>query len=125
MEVNDLTFLVRGCLFKVHAGLGPGLLESIYEEALTFELSQAKIPFRTQVLYPVYYKEKKLNKEFRLDLLVDEQLIIELKSVESLSPLHAKQLLTYLQITKLKIGFLVNFNVNNLQEGIQRIVNKL
>lgn len=125
MEVNDLTFLVRGCLFKVHAGLGPGLLESIYEEALTFELSQAKIPFRTQVLYPVYYNEKKLNKEFRLDLLVDEQLIVELKSVESLSPLHAKQLLTYLQITKLKIGFLVNFNVNNLQEGIQRIVNKL
>jgi GxxExxY protein len=125
MEINDLTFFVRGCLFKVHTQLGPGLLESIYEEALMHELTAANIPFQTQILYPVYYNGIKLNKDFRLDLLVDKQLILELKSVETISPLHAKQLLTYLKITNLKIGLLVNFNVANLQLGIQRIVNKI
>jgi len=125
MEINDLTYAVRGCLFKVHTQLGPGLLESIYEEALTCELDLAKIPFKTQSLYSVFYNEIKLKKEFRLDLVVDNQLILELKSVENLAPVHAKQLLTYLKITKLKIGLLVNFNVDNMQQGIQRIVNKL
>jgi GxxExxY protein len=124
-QINDLTYEVRGCLFKVHSKLGPGLLESIYEEALTYELVQAEIPFKTQVMYPVYYDEVKLSKEFRLDILIDEQLILELKSVETLGPVHAKQMLTYLKITNLKIGLLVNFNVANLQNGIQRIVNKL
>lgn len=124
-QINDLTYEVRGCLFRVHSKLGPGLLESIYEEALSFELTQYKIPFKTQVMYPVYYNEVKLSKEFRLDMLIDEQLILELKSVETLSPVHAKQMLTYLKITNLKIGLLVNFNVANLQTGIQRIVNNL
>jgi GxxExxY protein len=124
-QINDLTYEVRGCLFRVHSKLGPGLLESIYEEALSFELTKYKIPFKTQVMYPVYYDEVKLSKEFRLDILIDSQLILELKSVETLSPVHAKQMLTYLKITNLKIGLLVNFNVENLQTGIQRIVNKL
>ena len=124
-QINDLTYEVRGCLFKVHSKLGPGLLESIYEEALTYELVQAEIPFKTQVMYPVYYDEVKLSKEFRLDILIDEQLILELKSVETLGPVHAKQMLTYLKITNLKIGLLVNFNVSNLKNGIQRFVNKL
>ena len=124
-QINDLTYEVRGCLFRVHSKLGPGLLESIYEEALSFELTKYKIPFKTQVMYPVYYDEVKLSKEFRLDILIDSQLILELKSVETLSPVHAKQMLTYLKITNLKIGLLVNFNVANLQTGIQRIVNKL
>ncbi len=124
-QINDLTYEVRGCLFRVHSKLGPGLLESVYEEALSFELTKYKIPFKTQVMYPVYYDEVKLSKEFRLDILIDSQLILELKSVETLSPVHAKQMLTYLKITNLKIGLLVNFNVENLQTGIQRIVNKL
>jgi len=124
-QINDLTYEVRGCLFRVHSKLGPGLLESIYEEALSFELTKYKIPFKTQVMCPVYYDEVKLSKEFRLDILIDSQLILELKSVETLSPVHAKQMLTYLKITNLKIGLLVNFNVENLQTGIQRIVNKL
>ena len=124
-QINDLTYEVRGCLFRVHSKLGPGLLESVYEEALSFELTKYKIPFKTQVMYPVYYDEVKLSKEFRLDILIDNQLILELKSVETLSPVHAKQMLTYLKITNLKIGLLVNFNVENLQTGIQRIVNKL
>lgn len=124
-EINDLTYLVRGCLFKVHSKLGPGLLESIYEEALVYELGRAGLGVARQVLYPIFYEDTKLEKDFRLDLLIDEQLIVELKSVETLSPLHAKQLLTYLKITNLKIGLLVNFNVGNLQDGIRRIVNKL
>ncbi len=125
MEVNKLTYLVRGCLFRVHSALGPGLLESIYEEALSLELSQANILFETQVSYPVFYNQNKLKKEFKLDLLIDGCLILELKSVENILPVHAKQLQTYLKITNLKIGLLVNFNVSNLQDGIHRIVNKL
>ncbi|MCG9880889.1 MAG: GxxExxY protein [Bacteroidia bacterium] len=125
MEINDLTYAVRGCLFRVHTQLGPGLLESIYEEALAFEFNKNHIPFKTQIMYPVYYDEIKLDKEFKLDMLIDNQLIIELKSVDVLSPVHYKQLLTYLKITRLKIGLLVNFNVENMQSGINRVVYKL
>ena len=113
----------RGCLFNVHTELGPGLLESIYEEAFIFELEKKNISYKTQLFYPVLYKGKLLNKEFRLDLLIEDQLVIELKSTEGLNDVHKKQLLTYLKITNCKIGLLVNFNVAQLKDGIIRIVN--
>jgi GxxExxY protein len=123
MEMEELTYKVRGCLFKVHTSLGPGLLESIYEEALMYELETAGIKYKTQVFYPVFYNGKLLNKEFRLDLLVEDKLIIELKSVEGINDVFKKQLLTYLKITKLELGLLVNFNVAQIKDGIIRIIN--
>jgi len=123
MEMEELTYKVRGCLFKVHSSLGPGLLESIYEEALLYELKEAGIDCKTQVYYPVFYNGKQLNKEFRLDLLVENKLIIELKSVDCINDVNKKQLLTYLKITKLELGLLVNFNVNQIKDGIIRIIN--
>lgn len=112
-------------MFNVHSKLGPGLLESIYEEALMCEFEEAKIPFKTQIFYPVVYNNKLLNKEFRLDFLIDNQLILEIKSIEAINDVHKKQLLTYLKITNLKLGLLVNFNVSHLKDGITRIVNNL
>ena len=108
---------------EVHNVLGPGLLESVYEQALIHELSMNGIPARAQVDIDVNYKGINITNGFRIDLLVDDTLIVELKSVEDLKPLHHKQLLTYLRIMDKRIGLLINFNSINLKDGIKRVVN--
>jgi len=125
MELNDLTYKIRGAIFKVHASLGPGLLESVYEAALTYELIQIPLTIQTQVGVPVNYNDVKLELGFRLDILVEDRVIVEVKSVEALHVVHKKQLLTYLKLTGKKIGILVNFNVATLKdkESLIRIIN--
>lgn len=125
MTENDISFDIRGAIYDVHNGLGVGLLESVYVAALEWELLNKGYEVKRELALPVYYKDVKMNIGFRLDLLVENKIIIEVKSVEELSALHHKQLLTYLKITNLKLGILVNFNVTNINEGIYRKVNKL
>jgi GxxExxY protein len=125
MELNDLTYKIRGAIFKVHSSLGPGLLESVYEAALAYELMQENLRIQTQVGVPVNYNDIKLELGFRLDILVEDKVIVEVKSVEALHDVHKKQLLTYLKLTGKKIGILVNFNVAKLtdKESLIRIIN--
>ncbi len=125
MNENDISYTVRGAIFKVYNTLGPGLLESVYEAALKYELSKTGLNVDAQVPVPVVYDDVKLDLGFRLDLLVDSKVIVEIKSVELLAPVHHKQLLTYLKITNKKLGLLVNFNTDNISTGITRIVNNL
>lgn len=110
---------------KVHRALGPGLLESVYEEAISYELGKAGILYKRQQGIEVIYEDVKLELGFRADLIVEDKVIVELKSVESLAPVHHKVLLTYLRLTNLKLGLLVNFNVDLIKHGIKRIVNNL
>lgn len=123
MTDNELTYEIRGAIFDVYNELGPGLLESVYEEALAFELKERGLIVAKQVEVPVIYKGNELKTPLRLDLLVNEQVIVELKSVEEMKPVFAKQLLTYLKLMDKRVGLLVNFNTNNLRESIKRIVN--
>ena len=123
MDVNDLTGKVIGAAIEVHKALGPGLLESTYEECLCVELGLRKIPFERQKEIPVEYKGVKLDCGYRIDVLVAHSLILELKVCESLQPIHEAQLLTYLKLTGLKVGLLINFNVPVLREGIKRLAN--
>jgi len=125
MKENDLSFDIRGAAFKVHAELGPGLLESVYETALTYELRQKGYDVKTQIGVPLMYADIKMEIGFRLDILVNDLVIIEVKSVESLVDVHHKQLLTYLKLTNKKLGLLINFNESSLKDSIVRIVNKL
>jgi len=108
--------------FKVHKTLGPGLLESVYEVCLCRELKWRRVSFRQQVVLPVVYKEVKLDAGLRLDLLVEECLIVELKAVDKMIPLFNAQLLTYLKLTSLRLGLLINFNVPVIKDGLKRIV---
>ena len=123
MTDNELTYEIRGAIFDVYNELGPGLLESVYEEALAFELEERGLKVERQVEVPIIYKGNELKTALRLDLMVNNQVIIELKSVEEMKPVFAKQLLTYLKLMKKHVGLLVNFNTSNLREGIKRIVN--
>ena len=123
MTDNELTYEIRGAIFDVYNTLGPGLLESVYEEALTFELQQRGLEVIRQMEVPIIYKDNELKTPLRLDLLVENQVIVELKSVEEMKPVFAKQLLTYLRLLDKHVGLLVNFNTNNLRESIKRIVN--
>ncbi len=125
MNLDDLTCQVKGCIFKVFKELGPGLLESVYEAALLFELSQSELNVQAQVPVAVLDKSIQLEIGFRIDLLIENNIIIEVKSVEALHDVHKKQLLTYLKLTQKKIGILVNFNSAHLKdkESIIRIVN--
>jgi len=123
MTDNELTYEIRGAIFDVYNELGPGLLESVYEEALAFELNERGLEVARQVEVPVIYKGNELKTHLRLDLLVNNQVIVELKSVEEMKPVFAKQLLTYLKLMDKRVGLLVNFNTNNLRESIMRIVN--
>lgn len=125
MTENELSYIVRRCIFNVYNNLGPGLLESVYEAALSYELSKIGVLHSVQVSLPVYYDSTKLNLGFRLDILVENKLIIELKSVENLLDVHHKQLITYLKLSKLKLGLLVNFNSNDISKSIFRKVNGL
>jgi GxxExxY protein len=120
---NELTERVIGACIEIHRALGPGLLESAYEECLCHELSIAGISFERQKPLPVHYKNVKLDCGYRLDLVVDQKIIVELKAVENLMPIHEAQLLTYLKLSGLTLGLLINFNVAMLKQGIKRIVN--
>lgn len=125
MEENDLSYTIRGAIFKVYNTLGPGLLESVYEAVLKYELTKEGLTVESQIPIPVIYDEVKFDIGFRLDLLVNKKVIIEIKSVELLAPVHHKQLLTYLKLTDKRLGLLVNFNSDNISSGITRIVNNL
>ena len=122
MEFDDLSNRVIGCAIEVHRHLGPGLLESAYEQCLAHELSRDNIGFQLQLAQPVRYKDVLLDCGYRIDVLVENQLIIELKSVEKLLGIHEAQLLTYMKLAEIKIGLLMNFNVIKLKEGIKRFV---
>jgi len=122
VKFDELSNKVLGCAIEVHKELGPGLLESTYEQCLAYELNRAHIPFRLQVGLPVQYKDSKLDCGYRIDLLVDNQLIVELKSVEQLLKIHEAQILTYMRLAKVKVGLLINFNVPILKKGIRRFL---
>ncbi|MBW1788475.1 MAG: GxxExxY protein [Deltaproteobacteria bacterium] len=121
MDINQLTGQVIGAAIEVHKALGPGLLESAYEECLCRELDLRRIHYKRQQDLPIEYKGVKLDCGYRLDLMVENLVILELKSVERLEPIHDAQLLTYLKLTGFKIGLLINFHVPVLREGIKRL----
>ena len=121
-EKDPLTGKVIGFAIEVHRHLGPGLMESAYETCLCYELSQAGIPFERQAPLPVRYKEVHLDCGYRMDIVVDKRLVIELKTVEKLLPIHDAQLLTYLKLSGIRVGLLLNFNEAVLRDGIKRIV---
>ncbi len=127
MHENDLSFHIRGAAFRVHNELGPGLLESVYEAALSYELQEEGFLVQNQLPISMTYRSLDLKVGFRLDLLVNEKVIVEIKSVEALIDVHHKQLLTYLRLSKKKLGLLINFNCSKLidKESIVRIVNGL
>lgn len=125
MNENDLSYLIRGAVFKVHTKLGPGLLESVYEVSLTHELKLIGLDVKNQIVIPFIYGETKFENGFRLDILVEDKVIIEIKSVEAIQDVHFKQVLTYLKLSDKKLGLLINFNVVSLKTGIFRIVNNL
>ena len=118
MTDNELTYEIRGAIFDVYNALGPGLLESVYEEALVYELQQRGLKVDRQMEVPIIYKGSELKTPLRLDILVENQIIVELKFVEEMKPVFAKQLLTYLRLLDKHVGLLVNFNTNNLRESI-------
>ncbi len=123
MTESELTYKIRGAIFNVYKELGPGLLESIYEAALCYELKKQGLHVENQVKLDVVYDGKILPVDFRLDILVEESVIIELKSVEEIKPIHHKQLLTYLRIANKHIGLLVNFNTDDMNKSIYRKIN--
>jgi len=125
MDENGLSKIIVECCLKIHRTLGPGLLESVYEEVLNYELKKHKLKCKRQVGIPVIYESIKLDIGFKADIVVEDKVIIELKSVEKIMPVHKKQLLTYLKITKIKLGLLINFNEELIKNGITRIVNNL
>lgn len=124
-RLNLLTEKVIGCAIEVHKGIGPGLLESAYEECLCYELSQAGLAFTRQVPLPVVYKGVNLNCGYRLDIFVEDQVILEIKAVDKIIPIHEAQLLSYLRMLNRKVGLILNFHSTVMKHGIKRIVNNL
>ena len=125
MEENEISGIVIDKCLKIHKSLGPGLLESVYEEVFIYELKLEHLKCEKQVEIPVLYENVKMEIGFKADIIVENKVILELKSVENILPVHKKQLLTYLKLTGLKLGLLINFNVDLIKDGITRIVNKL
>jgi GxxExxY protein len=125
MDINQLSSKIIGAAIEVHKTLGPGLLESTYEKCLCYELNLRGIPFTNQVSLPVVYKGKQLDCRYQMDLVVENTIILELKSCEKVEPIHQAQLLTYLKLSGLNLGLLLNFNVPVMRDGITRIVNNL
>ena len=123
MTDSEITYQIRGAVYDVYKALGPGLLESVYEEALAYEIQQRGLKVERQKPVPIIYKGNVLKTELRLDLLVEGRVIVELKSVEELKKVFYKQLLTYIRLMNLKVGILVNFNTDNILESIDRVVN--
>ena len=120
---NEITYQIRGAIYDVYKELGPGLLESVYEEALVFELHERGLYVERQIQVPVIYKGNTLKTDLRLDLIVEDRVIVELKSVEEMKRVFSKQLLTYLRLMNKKVGLLVNFNTDDILDSIKRIVN--
>ena len=125
MTENDISFKIRGAIFTVYNTLGPGLFESVYESALYYELTKINLKVERQLEITIPYGEIILDVAFKIDLLVEDKVIIELKSVEDLAPIHYKQIINYLKLTDKKLGLLVNFNTVNILDDIKRIANKL
>jgi len=123
MDIEKIFKMVLDCAFKDHTELGPGLLESAYEECLLYELQQLGLNVEKQKPLPLVYKEVKLDVGYRIDLFVEKQVIVEIKSVESLADIHLAQILTYLKLSGCKLGLLANFNVSHLKDGIKRVIN--
>jgi GxxExxY protein len=119
---KELTGKIVDCAITVHKLLGPGLLESAYEECLQYELSVSGLDTLKQIPMPLIYREKKLDIGYRIDLLVEDKVIIEVKAVDALNPVHLAQLMTYLKLSRCRIGLLINFNVQFLKEGIRRVI---
>jgi len=125
MHENEISDKIIECCIKIHKTLGPGLLESVYEECLCFELSKIGLKYQRQLPVPVVYEDIKFGQGFVADVVVQGKVIIELKSVETVLPVHKKQLMTYLKLTGKKLGLLINFNCKLLKDGITRVVNDL
>jgi len=121
-ELNDISYKIIGCAYTVHSELGPGLLESTYETCLEYELLERGLKVERQKSLPVIYKDVKLTAGYRIDLLVENKVIVEIKSCEAVAPIHEAQLLTYLKLANKKLGLLINFNVKDLKQGIMRRV---
>ncbi len=122
MKFDELSNKVLGCAIEVHRELGPGLLESTYEQCSAYELTEAKIPFKLQVELPIEYKRTKLACGYRIDVLADDRLIVELKSVDQLLKIHEAQILTYMKLAAVRVGLLINFNVDLLRKGVRIFV---
>jgi GxxExxY protein len=120
--LNEITYQIIGAAYRVHSALGPGLLESTYEVCLEYELLKANLRVARQKALPVVYEEVKLDAGYRIDLLVENAVILEVKSTDGLSPIHQAQIMTYLKLSKVKLGLLLNFNVRNMQDGIKRVI---
>jgi len=125
MHENDIARTVVLAAYRIHSRLGPGLLESVYEAILAHEIGKAGLPIARQIVLPIRYEDLTLEEGFRIDLLVADKVIVELKSVETLAPVHKKQLLTYLRLADKRLGLLINFGARLLREGIVRVVNGL
>lgn len=125
MNENELSYKIIGVALKIHRSLGPGLLESVYETALSRDLEEGGLNVRRQVSLPFFYNDIRMEDGFRIDILVNEKVIVEIESVEQLAPVHFSQTLTYLKLSDLKLALLINFNVVALKEGIHRVVNQL
>ena len=123
MNINEISQQTIGCAIEVHRELGPGLLESTYQECLIYELRKSGFKVRREVPMPVVYKEVRLEHGYRMDILVEEKLVLELKTVEFLTDVHFAQLMTYLKLGSYPLGLLLNFNVKLMKEGIKRIIN--
>ena len=121
-NINDITYKIIGCAYEVHKILGPGLLESTYETCLCYELEKQGLKFEKQKELMINYKGTTLNNGYRIDILVEDSIVLELKSVENLLPIHTAQILTYLKLSEHNLGLLFNFNVTNLQNGIHRYI---
>ncbi|MGA1581848.1 MAG: GxxExxY protein [Saprospiraceae bacterium] len=125
MTENEISRVIVDASYRIHVELGPGLFESVYEEILSYELMKKGLYISRQKTIPIVWEEIKMEHGFRADLIVENKVLIEIKSVESIAPVHQKQVLTYLKLTNLKLGLLVNFNEAYIKNGITRIVNKL
>ncbi|MBT42256.1 MAG: GxxExxY protein [Idiomarina sp.] len=122
MESRELTHTIIGAAIEVHRELGPGLLESVYQRCMFYELQQRQLLVAQEVMQPIYYKEISCDNGMRIDLLVNQQVIVELKAVTKLLPIHKAQLVTYLRLSGLQLGLLINFNVKRLTEGVERVI---
>lgn len=125
MIENEISQIIIGCAIKVHTALGPGLLESAYEECLYYELVKEGLKVEKQKALPLIYEEIRLEVGYRLDLIVEDKVIIEIKACEALNDIHLAQVLTYLKLSNVKLGLLINFNVTRVKDGIKRVVNNL
>ncbi|CEJ69983.1 hypothetical protein BN1195_02286 [Chryseobacterium oranimense G311] len=125
MDENEISYMVRKCIFNVYNKLGPGLLEIVYQKILIYELQENGLAVKAESAIPIVYDGKEFDFNFRIDILVEDKVILELKSVKNLEGIHFKQLTTYLKLSNKKLGLLINFNTTNILDGIKRVVNNL